>query len=488
MLSGSLITGFHEQVKRSPEAAALVWDDDIVPYGRLGADVADMRGQLREMAPGRHRPVAVQASRSPATVALILACLTEGRPVLLAPPELGVDSLHEVVARVGADRVLNRAATGDVAVDAVTPRSDASELPRGVRLLLTTSGTTGLPKVVPLPAAGVDAFVKWAADRFGIGPGRSVLSYAPLNFDLSLLEVWTTLGSGGCAVLVPPDRATDGAHLRELIDRHEIHLVQGVPLMYRQLCDGGRDDEALKTPRHVLFTGAAMPSTLIRRLPTLFPAATFANVYGCTETNDSFIHDTDLAGWDEASVMPIGQPIPGVRARLEDPEGQPLTGCGVGELVVCTPFQAPGYVGAAPGRPAFVTRHDDDGPHTYFRSGDLLRRHPDGTLTLVGRCDFQVKVRGTRVNTEEVEQVLLSHPDVREAAVLALPDEAAGHRLSAVVRRAPGSPLGTIALRRHCASRLTRAAIPSQVQITDDPLPRGSTGKIDRAALARASE
>jgi acyl-coenzyme A synthetase/AMP-(fatty) acid ligase len=483
MLSGSLSTGFQQQVERSPDAPALVWNEETVSYGRLGADVADMRARITGPATGGHRPVAVPARKSPATIALILACLTEGRPVLLPSAELGADSLQELAAQVGAGHVVTRTDNGDTVADAVTPQHGAVELPPGVQLLLTTSGSTGLPKVVPLPRTGVDAFVTWAAGRFGIGPGRYVLSYAPLNFDLSLLDVWTTLSRGGCAVLVDPGRATDGAHLRELIARHGVHVVQGVPLMYRQLCDGQQHAEALRAPRHVLFTGATMPSTLLARLPALFPAAAFANVYGCTETNDSFIHDVDLSGWDEESVMPIGRPIPGVRARLEDFRGRPLNGCGTGELVVHTPFQAPGYVGRQPGRDAFVTRRDDDGPHTYFRSGDLLRRHPDGTLTLVGRSDFQIKVRGTRVNIEEVEQVLLSHPDVREAAVVAVPDEAAGHRLSAVVRRAPGSPLGNIALRRHCARRLTRVAIPSDVRIVEDPLPRGSTGKIDRAAL-----
>ncbi|MEV2250876.1 AMP-binding protein [Streptomyces sp. NPDC050147] len=487
MPSDSFITRFHEQVKRFPESPALVREQETVSYGRLGADVADIRVRLGELAPDPMRPVVVRASKSPATIALIIACSSERRPVLLPSAELGVDALHELAARAGADRVLSRADTGEITADAVTAPA-AAELHDGVRLLLTTSGTTGLPKVVPLPDAAIDAFLTWAADRFGIVPGRHVLSYAPLNFDLSMLELWTTLSRGGCAVLVAPDRATDGAHLRELITRHEVHLVQGLPLMYRQLCDGRRQDEALKAPAHVLFTGAAMPSTLLAELPALFPAAAFANVYGCTETNDSFVHDVDLAAWGDGSVMPVGRPLPGVRARIEDARGRPLEGSGVGELVVSTPFQAPGYLASPPGRDGFVTRDDEDGPRTYFRSGDLVRRDPDGTLTLVGRSDFQVKVRGTRVNAEEVEQVLLDHPEVSEAAVLAVPDSAAGHRLSAVVRRAPGSRLGAIALRQHCARRLTRAAIPTHVRIVDDPLPRGATGKTDRAALGLATE
>ena len=117
---------------------------------------------------------------------------------------------------------------------------------------------------------------------------------------------------------------------------------------------------------------------------------------------------------------------------------------------------------------------------TYFRSGDLVRRHDDGSITLEGRKDFHVKLRGIRVNTQEVERIILEHPDVAEGAVIALPDQLAGHRLHAAIRRRWQSDLNSLRLFQHCARKLARAAIPSTFTIGDTALPRTSTGKINR--------
>ncbi|MGQ0776808.1 MAG: AMP-binding enzyme [Pseudonocardiales bacterium] len=106
----------------------------------------------------------------------------------------------------------------------------------------------------------------------------------------------------------------------------------------------------------------------------------------------------------------------------------------------------------------------------------------------MGRSDFQVKVRGVAINTAEVEQVLLEHPDVLEAAVLARPDPLAGRRLVAAVQRTPASGLNSLALREHCARRLPRMAVPSTMRIGDEPLPKTSTGKVDRTAVDRLRE
>jgi acyl-coenzyme A synthetase/AMP-(fatty) acid ligase len=122
----------------------------------------------------------------------------------------------------------------------------------------------------------------------------------------------------------------------------------------------------------------------------------------------------------------------------------------------------------------------------YFRSGDLVRRTPDGRIVLEGRDDFQVKVRGVAVNTADVERVLLDHPQVAEAAVVAVADAVAGKRLHAVVRRTGAERLNSLVLRQHLAGQLVTAAIPSTFRIDDEPLPKTSTGKVDRKTVAHA--
>jgi acyl-coenzyme A synthetase/AMP-(fatty) acid ligase len=123
-----------------------------------------------------------------------------------------------------------------------------------------------------------------------------------------------------------------------------------------------------------------------------------------------------------------------------------------------------------------------------MRTGDIVRRHEDGTLTLEGRADFYVKVRGVRVSTQVVEQAIQEHPAVVEVAVVAVPDEMAGARLHAVVRREPDQKLNSLMLRQHCATRLARTEMPSTIEIVTDPLPKTSTGKVDRKSITAQLE
>jgi acyl-coenzyme A synthetase/AMP-(fatty) acid ligase len=170
--------------------------------------------------------------------------------------------------------------------------------------------------------------------------------------------------------------------------------------------------------------------------------------------------------------------LPGVTALMEDGDGGFVDGEGTGELVVWTPFQTQGYLKAELNEGKFSSYPDDE--KRYFRTGDIVRRHADGSLTLEGRSDFYVKVRGVRVSTQVVEQAIQEHPDVIEVAVVAVPDELAGSRLHAVVCRELDSKLNSLSLRQHCASRLARTEMPSSIEIVTEPLPKTSTGKIDR--------
>ncbi|MFE3553370.1 AMP-binding protein [Streptomyces sp. NPDC059193] len=375
------------------------------------------------------------------------------------------------------------------------PGPGAAPAPRGphdpndIAFVLTTSGSTGLPKLVPLTAGAFERFADWAAERFDLGPGAATLNYAPLNFDLCFLDVWATLHHGGQVVLVDPDAATNGRHLLDAIDDNAVTVVQAVPMAHQLLADAADDaGRRLASVRHALFTGDHMPARCLARLPAVFPNGRFYNVYGCTETNDSFVHEVDRDALP-ADGVPLGTALPGVEAFVLDEDGAVVTGPGRGELVVATPFQSAGYLGTDPAAPSpFVDTPAALPPGAaarFYRTGDLVRRDGAGVLHLEGRNDFQVKVRGTRVNTAVVEQVLLDHEEVAEAVVLAVPDPVAGHLLHAVLRRVPGAGVGTLGLRQHCARHLPTAAIPSTLRLSETALPRTSTGKVDRQALDR---
>ncbi len=488
-----LVDSFVSHATGHPSDPALVWRGEETTYRELHQLAERERVRIARLSGGEDEPIGILAAKSPSTIALVLACLLEGRRFLLLPaPTPEGRTPRTTVEQAGIRHLLSpegpqAPGTGPGASDRpVEPKAPRRTEPADISFMFTTSGSTGQPKIVPLSTGAVDRFTTWAGGRFGIRRGTTVLNYAPLTFDLCLLDIWTTLKYGGRVVLVDPARATHPGHLLDLVSRHAVQLVQAVPMFFRLLVDAAAESgRRLDTVEHVVFTGDSMPVRCLAELPQLFTGARLYNVYGCTETNDSFLHEVD--GTEQADgPVPIGRPLPGVHAVIVGVDGGIVTGPGTGELQVATPFQTDGYLDREQDTDRFVTHHHDGETRRYFRSGDLVRRDRDGRITLEGRNDHQVKVRGVRVNTHEVEQVLLDHPDVVEAAVVAVPDPVAGRLLRSVVRRAPNSRLNSLALRRHCAQRLPLTAVPSTLLIVDDPLPRTSTGKIDRAPVERA--
>ncbi len=485
MSARSLVENIVTNARRRPAAPALVWLGDTVSYGELLGMAGDARARLAALCLADGAPVGVLAPKSPAAIALILACLLEHRPFLLPSADLAEGTLERLFEVAGCQAVVTPEPEEQIGHTFV--QSSARSRPDAVTFMLTTSGSTGLPKVVPLTEGAVDRFTDWAGEAFGLGPDSAVLNFSPLNFDLCLLDVWATLKHGGRVVLVDPDRATSSGYLRSLVADNDVTVVQAVPMFY-QLIASGSADRPFHRVEHAVITGDSIAERCLATIPGLFPRARLYNLYGCTETNDSLIHELDTAALPTGSV-PLGMPLPGVHALLVDTNGCVLTGPGDGELYVHTPFQTAGY--APPTSNDRFTAHPAGADsRTYFRTGDLVRRQPDGTLILLGRNDFHVKVRGVRTNLQEVERVLAGHDGIAEVAVVAVPDPIGGHRLHAELRRAPGEAGGSVnslLLREFCAGSLPRTAIPSTIRITDEPLPRTSTGKPDRQLLIRAN-
>lgn len=484
------LAAFVQHALRTPAAPALTGAGGAVGYGELLAMVADAAAQCRRLGLGRDARVAVVGPKSPETIALTLACLLTGRPVLLAPDAGPPSALHALAERAGVERVL--AAEPRPGADVVRPARDATAAapapaPRAgeIALMLTTSGSTGSPKVVPIAADAIGRFAAWASARFDIGPGMRVLSYCGLHFDLSLLELWTTLMHGACAVLVDPRDAARPDRLLDLVRRHRVGVVQGVPTLAAMLLDAAAaSGRSLPSVRHMILTGDAAPASVLARLPGPLANSRIYNVYGCTETNDSFIHEVDPRRELDGAPLPLGRPLPGVSALILR-GGRALVGAGSGELWVRTPFQATGYLAPRSPDDGFAPQPATHPAHGHFRSGDLVRRDADGRVLLEGRTDAQVKVRGQRVNLQAVERVLLADPGVAAAAVVAVDDDLAGTRLHGVVRRRAGARVDTIALRASCVRELGRAAAPASIHVQDDPLPATATGKVDRGALRR---
>ncbi|MEU8827789.1 AMP-binding protein [Streptomyces sp. NPDC048636] len=502
-MSDHLARNVLDHAERTPDAPALWWRETAVSYAAL-AELTRRAGTALTVA-GLHgeAPVVLRAVKSPASIAMTLACFRAGRPVFLVSPDLGREVLTALLLRSGCQaevtadedgtfalrppptaESLGAPATAESLATRTAPARTAvapSPLAAGTALLLTTSGSTGIPKIVPLGRDALDRFTDWATDTFGLGPGTTVLNYAPLNFDLCLLDIWATLRGGGAVVPVASDLATNPHRLERLLRRTRPQVIQAVPMFFRLLAQAVSGGEPFPGVRHILLTGEHTPRALRAQLAPLFPGAVFHNVYGCTETNDSLVHSFPAAEAADREHLPLGRPLPGVSVLLRDGE-RTVEGPGTGELMVSTPFQSTGYLGAADTEDRFFSTALDGGECRWFRTGDLVRRGADGELTLIGRDDFQVKAAGVRVNLEQIETVILSHPEVLDAVVVPLPDPLAGTRLCAVVRTAPDSGLTSLRLLGHCSARLARAALPT-FRLTRDPLPTGPTGKADRARI-----
>lgn len=481
-----------EQARNCPDAPALLWNGESISYGGLLKMVQDSRSDLERFAVPRQGCVAILAKKSPQTIALILACLLDRCSILLPSVGLSDQTLESLFDQASCGHVLSLSVPSRTAVAQLTCKvmnaaaadarfQSASCDAEETSLMLTTSGSTGVPKIVPLSLSAIDRFIAWAGSCFSITSGTTVLSYAPLNFDLCLLDIWTTLQHGGCVVLVDQDRATNARYLMDLLITGGVHLIQSVPMLYQLLIDATQDGRhRLESVLQVIVTGDSIPQRTLEVLPGLFPRARFYNVYGSTETNDSFIYEIDMSRDVARGNIPIGQAIEGVSALVVADGCRVITGSGSGELWVATPFQTRGYLTEELNEHKFVLCRAGTSQKTYFRTGDIVHRHDDDSITLEGRTDSYIKVRGVRISTQAVEQAILEHDQVREAAVIAIPDDLAGNRLHAVVRQDDTDQLNSLSLRQHCARKLDRSAIPSTIAIVTSALPRTSTGKIDR--------
>jgi acyl-coenzyme A synthetase/AMP-(fatty) acid ligase/acyl carrier protein len=465
-------------MRQRPGKPAIYQHEAWLAYGELAIVFDTFSAHLRHAVP-EHATVTVRAARSAEGIALLLACWAAGYRTLLVAPGSGEDLVRLLSERAGS--VATIASIGRELV--ITPhRTDAAHSASGPALLYTTSGSTGTPQIVECAASGIDAFTAWVNRKFGLNPDRVVLSYAPLNFDISLLDVWAPLAAGGKVALVAPDQALAGNHLIGVVERTCCAVIQAVPLFFDLFVEAAGDRD-FPSVEQVIFTGDVMSADTLKRLPEVFPAAAIKNVYGCTETNDSFLHEVDQATAMAGGPVPIGTPIAGVHELILDDNGSVVADAGEGELLVSTPFQARGYLDPAATAVKWITMFDGV---RYFHSGDIVRRDAAGITHLVGRKDSRIKVRGVTTDLQEVERVISQHPAVAEVAVVAVPSAVAGHELNAIIRSRDGAELTGLLVRQYCAARLPLTAVPTRIELADR-LPRTVTGKLDRALIAQQS-
>jgi amino acid adenylation domain-containing protein len=352
--------------------------------------------------------------------------------------------------------------------------------------ILYTSGSTGSPKGVMLTHQNALTFIEWCAEEFQVRSEDRLSNHAPLHFDLSVFDVYNTLEAGATLYLITEDLALFPASLANFIETQQITIWYSVPSALMLLLLHGRvTSEKLKSLRVILFAGEVFPMKYLRQLAEISSASDLYNLYGPTETNVCTYYKIERERLAEFNTLPIGIACANTECFPVTPDGQLAKPGEVGELHVRGPSVTNGYwADPEKTKKMVVPNHfQENFEEKMYRTGDMVTVGEDGNYYFQGRRDSQIKSRGYRIELGEIESALLSHPDVREAAVLAIPNELVGNRIRAVVVPHVPGVLTVLQLQQYCASRIPKYMIPEVIDLCDE-LPKTSTGKIDRVKLA----
>jgi amino acid adenylation domain-containing protein len=370
-------------------------------------------------------------------------------------------------------------------------RSDHPALPASIRLssdslayILYTSGSTGKPKGVMLSHLNAISFIDWCSEVFEPCETDRFSSHAPFHFDLSILDIYVSIKHGATLVLVDEEIGKDPVRLAPLISEKKISIWYSTPSILSFLAQFGKLDRyAFPDLRMVLFAGEVFPIKHLRMLKDLLPEPRYFNLYGPTETNVCTYYEVPTTiPADQTKPFPIGKACSHYTdlIRVVDEKGQDVEKGQRGELIAAGPGVMQGYWNL-PERTSNAFLVDASGQR-WYKTGDIVVQDDNGNYLYLSRRDRMVKKRGYRVELGEIEAGLYRHPDVREAAVIALSNEENGVQIKAFLSFKAGKNPSRIELKRFCMQALPAYMIPDLFSFLDS-LPKTSTDKIDYQKL-----
>ncbi|MFE3290101.1 amino acid adenylation domain-containing protein [Rhodococcus sp. NPDC059234] len=485
---------FSAQVAATPDAEALVAGETRLTYRDLGLRVNQLARHLSDRGLRPEEVVAVGLPRSAEMVVGLLAVMVAGGAFVPLDPAWPTDRREQVLADAGARLVLT--GRGGVEVDAesavavdlgdwahgersgepVHPRLDS----RSLAYVIFTSGSTGRPKGAMIRHEAICARLLWQVEEvLHFGADDASLFKAPLSFDISVNEILLPLVSGGRLVVAEAAGERDPHYLLDLIERERVTFVYLVSSMLAVLLDLAEDTAALDGLRHVWCGGEVLTPELFDRFRGQL-GTTLYHGYGPAEATIGVSH-VIYRERAERIATSIGRPNPNTQLYVLDSLLRPVPPGVAGELYAGGYLLGRGYVAAQALTAArFVANPFADNGSRLYRTGDLARWSEDGTLDFVGRADNQVKIRGMRLELEDVEAAVTAHPGVRQCAVLVR--ENGGARYLAAYVLPDGDDLDGTAVRDWAATKLPDYMVPTAVVVLDE-FPLTANGKLDRRAL-----
>ncbi|GHO57926.1 non-ribosomal peptide synthetase/type I polyketide synthase [Ktedonobacter robiniae] len=492
-----------EQVERTPQNLAVIFEREQLSYDELNRQANQLARYLQTVGVGPDVPVGVCLERSLELVISLLAILKAGGAYVPFDPSYPVERLTFMLEDAGVPVLLTAShlrqnlpvgSTSIICLDHLqaqlasfaTDNLTSSVQPENLAYMIYTSGSTGQPKGAMNTHAGICNRLLWMQDTYHLSESDRVLQKTPFSFDVSVWEFFWPMLTGASLVLARPDGHRDPAYLVQLIREAQITTLHFVPSMLQIFLEEP-GIESCQDLRRVICSGEALSGETQRRF-FLRLSAELHNLYGPTEAA------VDVTAWqcdpeNQRPGVPIGRPIANIQIYLLNAHLQPVPPGVIGELYIGGIGLARGYwqrAGLTAERFVPDVFSKQPGARLY-KTGDLARYLPDGSLEYQGRIDHQVKVRGFRIELGEIEVALTQHPEVRECAVSVREDLPGVKRLIAyIVWRQLGVHLEHQLLRDYLQQRLPEHMVPA-LFVPIEQLPLSPSGKLDRRALPAPS-
>ncbi|MDL5199275.1 non-ribosomal peptide synthetase [Streptomyces sp. ALI-76-A] len=493
----TIVEMFLEQARTRPDAVAVVDEHRSLTYGQTADLSAQLAHHLTERGLTAEQVVGISLGRSAEMVIGLLGVLRAGCAFVPLDPQWPAARRAVVIQDARVVAQLNDSGEhgpgepeavavdlGDWRFGSLPTQGTAVTVPGdALAYVIFTSGSTGRPKGAMIRHEAISERLLWQVDEIlGFGHDDASLFKAPLSFDISINEIFLPLVSGGRLVVLRPGGERDPHHLLSVIAEQRVTFTYLVSSMLDVLLDIVGDSGRLDSLRHVWCGGEVLTPELYERFRTRLDIPLYHG-YGPAETTIGVSH-VIYRGAAERLSTSIGRANPNTQLYVLDEELRPVSVGVGGELYVGGFLLGRGYVGA-PGLTAsrFVANPFADDGSRLYRTGDLARFAPDGSLDFLGRADNQIKIRGMRLEIEDVEVGLAEHPGVRHTCVVARKNAAGGTYLVGYVLPATGrEDLRADEVRAWAAAHMVEYMVPAHIVVMTE-FPLTANGKLDRNAL-----